>query len=44
MAASGFKLNGFEGVLFKTALVLGGFLILARLGTMLLLAFFHHTH
>jgi hypothetical protein len=42
MAASGSQLNRFERFLFKAAIILGGLLILARIGAMLLLTILRH--
>lgn len=42
MAVSGWQLNRFERCLFWAALLVGGVLILVRIGAMLLLTFFHH--
>ena len=42
MAVSGFQVNRFERFLFRAALVLGGVLIFARIGAMLLVAILHH--
>jgi hypothetical protein len=44
MTVSGWHLNRFEGLLFWAAVVLAGLLIVARIGTMLLLTFFRHAH
>ncbi len=43
MAVSSWQLNRFERLLFWAALVLGGTLIMVRLGAMLLLTILHHT-
>jgi hypothetical protein len=43
MTVSGWQLNRFERFLFWAAIVLGGILIVARLGAMLLLTILHHT-
>lgn len=43
MAVSGSRLNRFERVLLWGALTLAGLLIAARIGSMLLLTFLHHT-
>jgi hypothetical protein len=43
MAVSHWQLNRFERVLFWAALILGGVLIGARIGAILLLTILHHT-
>jgi hypothetical protein len=42
MAASRLPLSGLERLLFRTAIVLGGALILFRLGAMILLPYLRH--
>ena len=42
MDAPKVQLNGFERILFRTALILAGLLIVARLGAMLFLWYAHH--
>ena len=42
MAVSGSQLNRFERVLLWGALALGGLLVVARVGAMLLLTVLHH--
>lgn len=42
MAVSGSQLNRFERILFWAAIALAGLLIIARVGTMLLLAVLRH--
>jgi hypothetical protein len=42
MAASGWQLNRFERLLFWAAVILGGMLIIARVGTMFLVTILHH--
>jgi hypothetical protein len=44
MSISGWQLNQFERFLFWAALVLGGVLIVVRVGAMLLLTFLRHAH
>jgi hypothetical protein len=44
MAVSGWQLNRFERILFKTALVLGGLLVVARIASVVILTFLHHSH
>ncbi len=41
MAVSGLRLNRFERVLFWAALILGGILIVVRLGSAVILSYFH---
>jgi hypothetical protein len=43
MVAFGWRLNRFERLLLWAAILLGGLLILARVGSMLLLAILHHS-
>jgi hypothetical protein len=42
MAVSGWQLNRFERLLFWAAVILGGMLIIARVGTMFLVTVLHH--
>lgn len=42
MAVSGWQLNRFERLLFWAAVILGGMLIIARLGTMFMVTILHH--
>jgi len=42
MAAAGCQLNRFERILFRAALVLAGALVVARIGTMLVLTILRH--
>jgi hypothetical protein len=42
MAVSGWQLNRFERFLFWASLVFAGALIVARIGSMLLLTILHH--
>jgi hypothetical protein len=42
MALSGIEPNRFERMLLRVALVLAGLLILARVGSIVVLTFFHH--
>jgi hypothetical protein len=41
MAVSNWQLNRFERFLFRSALILAGLLVIARIGAMLLLAILH---
>ena len=43
MAVSDKELNRFERTLFRIALLLTGLLIVARLGSMIVIAFLRHT-
>ncbi len=43
MAISGWQLNRFERILLRIALLLASLLVLARLGTIVFLALFHHS-
>jgi len=43
MASSTWRLNRFERILLWAALVLGGLLVLSRVGTIVVLTFLHHT-
>ena len=42
MAIPGFELNRFERLLFRAALVLGGLLVIVRVGALVILALLHH--
>ena len=42
MAVPGFELNRFERLLFRAALVLGGLLVIIRVGAVIVLALVHH--
>jgi len=44
MAASGWQLNRFERILLRVTLVLAGFLVLLRLGAVVVLTLLHHNH
>jgi hypothetical protein len=44
MTVTGWQLNRFERALFWAAFVLGGALIAARIGAMLLLTILRHAH
>lgn len=43
MAISGWRLNRFERILFRAAVLLAGLLILVRIGAIAVLTWFHHT-
>lgn len=42
MAVPGLGLNRFERLLFRAALVLGGLLVVIRIGAMIVLTLIHH--
>lgn len=42
MAVPGFELNRLERLLFRAAVVLGGLLVIIRLGAVVVLALLHH--